>query len=347
MNAEHRYSESDARLIIPRRLFAFLYSLTLGLSFGSACFAADNSAASFPNRPVRIIVGFAPGGTADIIARIMAEKLAEDWKQSVVVDNRAGASGAIGADIVAKSAKDGYTLGIISATFTILPALGQKMPFDVGKDFSVVNRVVQVPFILAGGSSPNLANVKTFGDFVNVARSKPKLVSYASSGAGTVSHLSSELLASVAKVEFLHVPYKGTGGAIPDIIAGRVDFTLSSVPEVIGFIRNKTLRPIAVASAKRLPFLPDVAAISESIKDFELGNWFAFVGPAGIPRPVLERLNADFGKAATSAKVKATWDEQSVTGTTYPLKDVEEHYKSELVRWEKVVKSLGLDKANN
>src|SRR5262249_43294743 len=153
-----------------------------------------------------------------------------DWKQSVIVDNRAGASGAIGADIVAKSAKDGYTLGIISATFTILPALGQKMPFDVSKDFSVVNRVVQVPFVLAGGSSPNLANVKTFGDFVNVARSKPKLVSYASSGPGTVSHLSSELLASVAKVEFLHVPYKGTGGAIPDIIAGRVDFTLSSVP---------------------------------------------------------------------------------------------------------------------
>ena len=333
--------------MVPRRLFAFLFSVAIGMSFGYPSTAADNPAASFPNRPVRLIVGFAPGGTADIITRIMADKLAEDWKQSVVVDNRAGASGAIGAEIVARSAKDGYTLGIISGTFTILPALGQKLPFDVTKDFSVVNRVVEVPFILAVGNSPNLRNAKTFADFVAAARSKPKLVSYATSGPGSVSHLASELLASAAKVEFLHVPYKGTGQAMPDILAGRVDFTLSSVPEVITFIRNKSLRAIAVGSAKRLPFLPDVASLSESIKDFELGNWFAFVGPSGIPRPVLEKLNADFGKAATSQKLRATWEEQSVTGTTHSLKEVDEHYRAQLVRWAKVVKSLGLDKPGN
>ena len=347
MNNEYRFSQTGVPVKATLRLLTLFLGVVLGLPISATCTAADNSASTFPNRPVRLIVGFAPGGSADIIARIMAEKLAEDWKQVVVVDNRAGASGAIGADIVAKSAKDGYTLGIISATFTIVAAMGQKLPFDVAKDFSVVNRVVQVPFIVAVGNSPNLANAKTFADFLSVSRSKSRLVSYATGGAGSIGHLGSELLAAAAKVEFLHVPYKGTGGAMPDIISGRVDFTLSSVPEVIAQIRSKSLRALAVTSATRLPFLPDVPTVAESIPGLELENWFAFVGPSGIPRPILERLNADFGKAATSAKLKATWDEQSVTGTSYSLKEVEEHYRSELVRWDKIVKTLGLDKQAN
>ena len=283
MNVKRPYSDFDCRFIAARGLFAFLLSLVLALAGGYST-AAESPAASYPNRPVRIIVGFAPGGTADIVARIMAEKLAEDWKQTVVVDNRPGASGAIGADIVAKSPKDGYTLGIISGTFTLVPALGQKLPFDVTKDFSIINRVVEAPSIVTVGNSPNLANAKTFADFVAAARSKPKQLSYVSSGPGSTSHLKTEMLASAINAEFLHVPYKGSGAAITDLIAGRVDFMLGSVPEVIGYVRNKSLRPIVVASAKRLPSLPDVPSLSESIKGLELGNWFAFAGPAGPGR---------------------------------------------------------------
>ncbi len=347
MNNEQRFSPAVPRVTNARRLGAFLCSMALGMSFAYSCTAADGSAAPFPNRPVRIIVGFGPGGTADIIARLMAEQLTELWKQPVIVDNRPGASGAIGADIVAKSPKDGYTLGTISSTFTIVPALGQKLPFDVNKDFTVVNRIVEVPYLLVAGSGPNLNNAKTVAEFLSAARNKPKQISYASSGPGTTEHLASELLAAAAKVEFLHVPYKGSGAAIPDVMAGRVDFTFSAVPDLIGFVRNKTLRAIGVASAKRLPFLPEVPTFAETLKDFEIGQWFALAVPSGVPRPVLEKLNADLGRVATSEKLKAAWDERLVTGTSWTLKETDEYYRAQLVRWDKIVKSLGLDKQAN
>jgi tripartite-type tricarboxylate transporter receptor subunit TctC len=210
----------------------------------------------------------------------------------------------------------------------------------------VVNRIVQFPFILAAGNGGNMTNVRSLTDFLNIARTKPKLVSYASSGPGSVSHLSSELLAAATKVEFLHVPYKGTGAAITDIIGGRVDFTLSSAPEIIGFLKNKQLRGLAVMSSQRLNVLPDLPPVTDTIKGLELGNWFAFLVPSGVPRPILEKLNADIGRAATSDRLKAKWEEQTTTGSSYALKDVDAHYRSELQRWDKIVKSLGLENLN-
>ena len=346
MKIEHHHTAvPDSRVRFSRVLTALVFMI-FGTSSGTFSLAAENAGASFPNRPIRIIVGFAPGGTADIVTRIMAEKLSEDWKQAVIVDNRPGASGAIGVDIVAKSAKDGYTMGTISGTFTIVPALGQKLPFDVHKDFTVVNRIVQFPFILATGTGGNMVNVKSFSDFINTARSKPKLVSYASSGPGSVSHLSSELMGAATKVDFLHVPYKGTGAAITDIIGGRVDFTLSSAPEILGFLKNKQLRGLAVMTSQRLAALPDVPPITDSLKGLELGNWFAFLVPSGVPRPILERLNVGVGKAATSEKLKPKWEEQTTAGTSVSLKDADDHYRSELKRWDTIVKSLGLENLN-
>jgi tripartite-type tricarboxylate transporter receptor subunit TctC len=343
MNTEQRYSPPALHTFITRGLLALVCGAMLSVSVSNAAVAADSTAA-FPNRPVRIIVGFGPGGTADIIARLMAEQLSDLWKQPVIVENRPGASGAIGAELVAKSAKDGYTMGTVSGTFTIVPALGQKLPFDMQKDFTILNRIVEVPYLLVAGSGPNVKGAASVADFLNAARGKPKLVSYASSGPGSMEHLAAELLGAAAKVEFLHVPYKGSGAAIPDIMAGRVDFTFSAVPDLIGFVRNKTLRAVGVASAKRLPVLPDVPAFSETLPGFEIGQWFALAAPSGIPRPIVEKLNADLGKIATGDKLKPAWDERLITGTSHSLKAADEHFRAQLARWDKIVKALGLDK---
>ena len=316
----------------------------IGLSIGPACVAADTASASFPNHAVRIVVGFAPGGTADIIARLMAKPLSELWKQPVVVDNRPGASGVIAADLVAKAPKDGYTIGTVSATFTILPALGEKLPYDPQKDFTMLNRVVEIPYLLVAGNSPNVAKAKTLADVLNVARTKPGMISHASSGPGSTEQLAAALLGSAAKVSFLDVPYKGTGPAITDLMAGRVDIAFSAIPDLIGPVRNKSLRALAVGSKKRLPYLPDVPAVSETLKDFEMIQWFAFAAPAGVPRAVVEKLNADLGSVATSAALKPSLDERLVTGTSFSLKETDELYRAQLARWDRIVKSLGLDK---
>jgi tripartite-type tricarboxylate transporter receptor subunit TctC len=326
-----------------RRLVAICAGL-IGLSIAPACVAADTASASFPNHAVRIIVGFAPGGTADIVARLMAKPLSELWKQPVVVDNRPGASGVIAADLVAKAPKDGYTIGTVSATFAILPALGEKLPYDAQKDFTILNRVVEIPYLLVAGNGSNVANVKTLADLLNVARTKPGMISHASSGPGSTEQLAAALLGSAGKVSFLDVPYKGTGAAITDLIGGRVDIAFSAIPDLIGPVRNKSVRALAVGTRKRLPYLPDVPAVSETLKDFEMVQWFAFAAPAGLPRAVAEKLNADLGSVATSAALKPALDDRLVAGTSFSLKESDDFYRAQLARWERIVKSLGLHK---
>jgi tripartite-type tricarboxylate transporter receptor subunit TctC len=343
MKSEQRFLCSRLQPMTCHRVVA-LYLSVIGLLIGPACMAAESASASFPNHAVRIIVGFAPGGTADIVARLMAKSLSELWKQPVVVDNRPGASGVIGADLVAKAPKDGYTIGTVSATFAILPALGEKLPYDVQKDFTILNRVVEIPYLLVAGNGSNVANVKTVAELLNVARSKPAGISHASSGPGSTEQLAAALLGSAAKVSFLDVPYKGTGAAIPDLIAGRVDIAFSAIPDLIGPVRNKTLRALAVGSKKRLSYLPDVPSVSETLKDFEMVQWFALAAPAGLPRAVAEKLNADLGSVATSAALKSAWDERLVAGTSFSLKESDDFYRAQLVRWDRIVKSLGLNK---
>jgi tripartite-type tricarboxylate transporter receptor subunit TctC len=342
LNGERRYSAFRLRFIVPRRVFEFLFSLALGLSLWYSSASAENPVSSFPNRPVRILVGFPPGGSADIITRIVAEKLSEDWKQAAVVDNRPGASGAIAAELVAKSAKDGYTLGTISASQAILPAIISHLPYDMARDFSPIIRSVDVPYVMVVGNSATAKYVRTIADLVTAARSMPNKLSFASSGTGSSSHLAAEMFASVANIEVLHVPYKGSAPAFTDLVGGRIDYLLASVPEVIGLIRSRILRPIAVTSANRIPLLPDVPSISETIKSFVVVQWFGFVGPASIPRPVLRKLNADFAKVSMGPEVRKKFDDMGIVGTLSSVDEFDALIKAELLRWAEVAKSLGL-----
>ncbi len=338
LNIDHRTVLRDFCLV----LRAGVVSMLLGVLVGHGCMAADTPASSMPNRPVRILVGFAPGGTGDIITRVMAEQLSEIWKQPVVIENRPGASGSIGVDMVARAAKDGYTLAQISATHTVIASTMPKLPYDLARDFSPINRSVDVAYILVAGSSPTMTSAATIADLITTARNKPKLVSYATSGPGTLGHLATELFAQAAKIDMLHVPYKGSALAFPDLMSGRVDFTLASTPEIIGPIRNRQFRAVAVTSAKRLAILPDVPALAEAVKGYEAVSWFGFVAPASIPRAVQEKLNADFSRAAMTAKARATWEDMGVVGTSASVAQFDAHIKSELSRWGNIVKALGL-----
>ena len=252
------------------------------LLLSSPAIGADSEVASFPQRPVRLIVTFAPGGASDIIARLIAVKLAEKWKQSVVVDNRPGASGVIGSEFLAKAPKDGYTFGINSVTQTIIPSMTPKMPYDLVKDFTPLSLAANVPLLIVVGASPKVANIRTLADFVSLAKSQPKHLAYGSGGTGTQGHLAVELFRAAVNIDVVHVPYKGGGPAVSDVVGGQIDFIFANAPEVTNFISANRMRALATTSAKRLPGLPNVPTVAESVPGFEVVQWYAFWAPAGL-----------------------------------------------------------------
>lgn len=309
-----------------------------------AAIAAQSDAGSFPNRPVRIIVGFAPGGGSDIIARLVGARLSEKWKQPVVVDNRPGASGIIGSEYVVKAPKDGHTFGINSVTQTIIPWITAKMPYDLVKDFTPISLVANVPLIIVTGASPRLANVRTVPDLVAAAKAKPKGLNFASGGTGTQGHLAAELFRTAMNIDVVHVPYKGGGPAVNDVLAGQVDFIFANAPEVTGFISANRMRAIATTSPKRLPALPSVATVAESLPGFEVVQWYAFWAPAGLPRPILQKLNADIGAVVAQPDIRARFEEMGMEAASSSSEALDQLQKSELKKWGDVVKSLGLPK---
>jgi tripartite-type tricarboxylate transporter receptor subunit TctC len=303
----------------------------LGFSCGHAW------AQNYPAKPVRVIVPFPAGGGADIFARLIGRKLGENLGQSFVVDNRAGASGIIGCEAVARSAPDGYTLLMgTTGTHTTNPAVFSKLPYDSIKDFAPISLVAEAPFVLLIHPSLPVKNVK---ELIQLAKSRPGELIYASSGVGSSSHFGFELFNSMAGIKAVHVPYKGLGPASADTIAGNITMTWDSISASAPFIKAKRLRALGIGSAKRSSLLPDVPTIAESgLSGFELGSWYAFFAPAATPAEIVRNLQREIVKAIAAPGMReqfAALGAEPVGSTPEELAAV---VQRDLVKWAKVAR---------
>ena len=322
-----------------RNTFAFRlspFALLLGCMLAAAA-----AAQPFPSKPIRVVNPAAPGGNSDIFFRLLSPKMGEILGQSLVIDYRAGAGGILGADLIAKSAPDGYTTGITAGSFMINPSLMRKLPYDTVRDFTPLGLVVDVPTgVVVHPSLP----VRSMKQLIALAKARPGQLNYSSSGPGAVGHLSGELLNSLARINIVHIPYKGVAPATVDLIAGHVQISFASTPVVLGHVRQGRLRLLAQAGAKRATSLPDVPTVEEAgVPGFVVSSGFNFVGPAGIPRPVAEKLNDALAKALRDpANHRALVDQgaEPVGGS------IEEHaavIKTEIEKWRKVIKAAGIE----
>jgi tripartite-type tricarboxylate transporter receptor subunit TctC len=295
--------------------------------------------AAYPTKPVRLVVPFPAGGTTDILARAAAQKLSEAWRQQVIVDNRPGAAGNIGAELVAKSAPDGYTLlmGTVG-THAINASLYAKMPYDHVKDFAPVILVAGVPNVLV--VNPQLP-VNTVPELIAYAKANPGKLNFASSGSGTSIHLSGELFKTMTGVQMTHVPYKGSAPALTDLIGGQVQLMFDNLPSSLAFIKAGKLRAIAVTSTTRAAALPDTPAVADTVPGFEASSWFGILAPAGTPREIVTKINGEISKwlASPDAKEKLAAQGADVAGGT--PEDFAKHIQTETAKWAKVVKESG------
>jgi tripartite-type tricarboxylate transporter receptor subunit TctC len=264
------------------------------LAFAFAALLASSAWAQFPSKPVHIVVAFPPGGGTDIVARLLAPRLAEAWGQQVIVDNRAGASGVIGTEFAARSAPDGATLFLGTlGNLAVNQHLYPKMTVDPLRDFAPVTQVVAVHFVMVANPSVPVRNV---AELIALAKSEPGKINYSSSGPGGAPHLAGELFKSMARVDIVHVPYKGSAPSFTDLLGGRVAFTCDSLVQALPYVRDGRLKALAVLGAARTPLLPDVPTVGETLPGYELTNWFGLVAPAATPRDTVARIHADVVK---------------------------------------------------
>ena len=264
---------------------------------------STGSGQAYPAKPIRMMIGFPPGGGTDIIGRIVAQKLGEALGQQIIVDNRGGASGQLAAELVSRAAPDGYTIMMAHiAAISILPSLVSKLPYDAQKDFAPVSLAAIGPNLLVVHPSVPAKNVR---ELVALAKSRPGQLQYASPGSGTVQHLAGELFKLQAKVDILHVPYKGSGQSIVDLIAGQVHMDFDAVPPVINYVRQGKLRALAVTSAKRFSLLPDIPTVEEGgVPGFDMSTWWGIVAPAAVSRDIVNKLNAEMVKSIRQPDAK-------------------------------------------
>jgi tripartite-type tricarboxylate transporter receptor subunit TctC len=303
--------------------------------------AAPVQAQQYPSKPIRMIVAFAPGGGVDLVGRSIAQKLNEAFGQPVIVENRTGASGNIGTDHVAKAAPDGYTLLMAYVgNMAINPALMGKLPFDPVRDFTPVTLTTVAPNLLV--VHPSLP-VKTPKDLAALARARPDQVNYASAGVGAVGHMAAELFATVAKVKLQHIPYKGNGAAIADVLGGQVPIMFSAPGAVISHVRSGKLRGIATASAKRPAGLEQFPTFAEAgYPGVEANAWFAVFGPAGMPAAVVQRLNTEIARGLKAPDVQQRLTNAGYDPVTSTPEELADFLKQELAKWDKVVKTAGI-----
>ncbi|MDB5811214.1 MAG: hypothetical protein JWN94_3336 [Betaproteobacteria bacterium] len=293
----------------------------------------------YPERPIRIVIPYPPGGGTDIVIRAVNARLAERLGQPVVVDNRGGATGTIGSEAVAHAAPDGYTLlAHTNAGITILPHLNKKLPYDPIKDFAPITLAASSPYVLV--VHPKLP-VATVAQFIALAKAKPGELNYASSGNGASTHLAGLLFCQMAGVKMVHIPYKGSGPATTDLIAGQVQSRFSSIPPVLPHIRTGRLRGIAVTGAKRFNLLPDLPTVADTLPGFEVDSWYGVFAPVGTPAAIIKKLNAEFAAALNSADVKALL---ATDGSEVVASSPERFgaiIRAEYARWAPVVKESG------
>ena len=310
------------------------------LALAAATLSTGALAQAWPSKPIRVIVPFPPGGGTDLIARSVTQKVATATNWTFVVENKPGAGGNLGVDAAAKSPADGYTLVMgQTSNLAINPSLYPKLPYDPQKDLTPIVLVANAPLVMVtGANSP----FKSLGDAVNAAKAKPGHVNFASPGNGTVAHLTSELFQKAAAVKMQHVPYKGAAQALTDVISGNVQLYMSSVPTLLGQIKQGKLRPLAVTSAKRVDDLPDVPTINESgYKGFDAVTWFGILAPAGTPKDVVARLNAEFNKALQLPDLRKKLADEGADAAGGTPEQFAALIKEDIGRWGKVVKESG------
>ena len=297
-------------------------------------------AQTYPSRAITLIIPFSAGGSNDIVARAIGKELSRAWGQPVIAENRPGAGGVIGAAAVATAPPDGYTLLLVSSTFTINAAIRKTIPFDSIKDFTPVAFVARSPLLV---TASNKLAVKSAKDLLALARSKPGQITYASSGLGSINQIAAELIALSAGVKLTHIPYKGGAPALNDLLGGHVDIYVSSLPQVLQLAQSGQANALAVTSAKRAPQLPDVPTLDESgIAGFDLASWWGIVGPAGMPPNVVNALNAEIGNMLTSPDLSKFLANEGAEAATMTPQQFGDLMRSETQRWIEVARQANI-----
>ena len=314
-------------------------ALAMGLS-ALASLAYAQNAATYPSRPIKIVVPFAPGGTTDMLARLVGQRLTQSWGQPVVVENKPGAGATLGADIVAKSAPDGYTLLMGAAHHTIAQKVYAKIPYQFDRDFAPITMVAMVPNMVVVNSE---VQAKTIGEFIALTKSQPGKFNYGSAGAGTAHHLIGEMFKLRAGVDLIHVPYKGSAPAVADLLSGQVQLMFDTVTSGLPQVKAGKLRALAVTTAKRSSAMPDVPSLSETVlPGFDVGTWFGLLAPAATPPAIVQKLNAEIVKIIQQPDVR----KQMLDAGSEPMGNTSQQMaaqiKAELDAFDAVVKQIKL-----
>lgn len=294
---------------------------------------------TYPTKPIRLIVPFAPGGGNDIIARIVGQKLGESWGQQVVIDNRPGAGGNIAAEIAAHAIPDGYTLFQFNIANAIAPSIFRRLAYDPIKDFASITLMASAPFVLAVNPA---TPARSIGELIGLARTRPGTLTYASGGNGSSSHLAGELFRLLARIDIVHVPYKGGGPALIDLMAGQVTMYFASVPAAMPHLKAGRIHALAVTGARRSKILPDLPTAAEAgVSGYEASAWYGLVAPAGIPPAILRKLHAEIVRLLNHPDVGGRLESQGADVIASTPSDFARHIKSEVARWAQVVKLSG------
>jgi tripartite-type tricarboxylate transporter receptor subunit TctC len=302
--------------------------------------AGAAAADDYPNKPVRLIVPFPPGGSNDVVGRLIAKQLTDKLGQNVFVDNRGGAGSLIGTDALAKAAPDGYTLGIGSIAFAVNPALHKQLPYDPYKSFEPVSILATGPNVLV--VNPDLP-VKSVADLIALAKKEPGKLNYASAGVGSFQHLGGELFKLMAGVDIVHVPYKGGGPAMQDVVAGHVKIMFSSLIQTTPFIKSGHLRALGVGGEKRNPVLPDVPTIAEAgVPGYAADNWWGILVPTGTPKPIVDKLYQAIQECMKAPDVQEAFAREGAAPVTMTAAQFRDFIKAEIDKWGRVVKEGGI-----
>jgi tripartite-type tricarboxylate transporter receptor subunit TctC len=319
-----------------RAALSFLFALTSLMAAGGAL------AQDYPSKPIRMVVGFPPGGGTDVMARLVTPKMTEAWGQQVVIDNRAGATGIIGTDLVAKAVPDGYTLlmGHV-ATNAIAWSLFAKLPFDPAKDFAPITRVSSVPHLVVVHPSLDVHTVK---ELIALAKAKPGQLTFPSAGNGSTPHLAGEIFKTMTGVNLVHIPYKGTGQSLQDLLGGQVQIAFDTTAAVITYVKAGRLRPIAVTTSKRIASLPNVPTVAESgVPGYEVTTWYGLFAPAGTPPAVVRKIFTETARIVRLPDVRERLDGMGTEETTNASpEEFAALVKSDIAKYAKVVKAAGL-----
>lgn len=323
---------------ISKKLIIALFLFGLGASSGVH---AQTDATAWPNKPIRWVIPFPPGGAIDVIARAIGEKASKTLGQPFVIDNRPGAGGNIGADLVAKAAPDGYTIMSGSLGMAANRSLYGKLSYDPIKDFAPVGVLAVVPNVLVtNATQPKVINVK---DVIAAAKQSPDALTYASAGNGTSIHLSGAMFTSMAQIKMLHVPYKGSGPAVSDLLGGQVNYMFDSITSARPHIESGKLRALGVTSAKRSSTLKDVPTIAEAgLPGYEVSPWFAVFAPAGTPEPIIQKMNAAFLEALKQPEIQAKFSAIGAEAAGSSPQELEKLLQDETVRWTRLIKELNI-----